>query len=96
VAPLGTPTLHAPQFVEVRLSLRLSGVLLTQHVAEVTRYQRQRRQRLPVAAQRAERTDLGPGAATLVRAGDPVPNWLASLPRKPVDGKPGKLKGGRR
>jgi hypothetical protein len=43
-----------------------------------------------------ERTDLGPGAATLVRAGDPVPNWLASLPRKPADGKPGKLKGGRR
>jgi hypothetical protein len=30
-----------------------------------------------------ERADLGPGACTLVAAGDPVPAHLAGLPRRP-------------
>jgi hypothetical protein len=30
-----------------------------------------------------ERPDLGPGAHTLVAAGDPVPPGLAGLPRRP-------------
>jgi hypothetical protein len=30
-----------------------------------------------------ERPDLGPGAATLVAKGDPIPPALAGLPRRP-------------
>jgi hypothetical protein len=37
-----------------------------------------------------EREDLGPGAATLVAAGDPVPADLADRPRRPAsDPAPG-------
>jgi hypothetical protein len=35
-----------------------------------------------------ERTDLGPGATTLVAKGDPIPPELAALPRRPRDPKP--------
>ncbi len=37
-----------------------------------------------------ERPDLGPGAHTLIAAGDPVPAALAGLPRRPraEKGKP--------
>jgi hypothetical protein len=30
-----------------------------------------------------ERPDLGPGAHTLISAGDPIPAGLADLPRRP-------------
>lgn len=32
-----------------------------------------------------ERSDLGPGAHTLVKAGEPIPRSLADRPRRPVD-----------
>jgi hypothetical protein len=31
-----------------------------------------------------ERPDLGPGAATFIAKGDPIPPELASLPRRPA------------
>jgi hypothetical protein len=31
-----------------------------------------------------EREDLGPGAGTLIAAGDPIPAGLAELPRRPA------------
>jgi hypothetical protein len=38
-----------------------------------------------------EREDLGPGAATLIAKGDPIPPELAALPRRPRD-EPAKRK----
>jgi hypothetical protein len=37
-----------------------------------------------------ERADLGPGAATLVAAGDVIPPELAALPRRPRSGEQAK------
>jgi hypothetical protein len=37
-----------------------------------------------------ERPDLGPGAATLVAKGDPIPPALAGLPRRPRQPGPPK------
>jgi hypothetical protein len=34
------------------------------------------------------RPDLGPGAATLIVKGDPIPPALAELPRRPREPKP--------
>lgn len=36
------------------------------------------------------RPDLGPGAATLVKAGDPIPRTLADHERTPLDGSAAK------
>jgi hypothetical protein len=43
-----------------------------------------------------ERTDLGPGAATLIVKGDPIPPELAGLPRRPRAPKPAPKPRGRR
>ncbi len=41
-----------------------------------------------------ERSDLGPGASTLVAAGDPIPAELAGLPRRAADPRPARSRKG--
>jgi hypothetical protein len=40
-----------------------------------------------------EREDLGPGCATLIVKGDPIPPELAGLPRRPRTPKPQRKRG---